>query len=314
MPGDHFYTTDPSGELAPEAGYEFEGAACFVLGTQSYGSQPLFRWFNPSFHDHFYTINPRGEAISEYSFEGVQCYVFPEPGPNTVPLLRWLNTSNGHHFFTIDPNRELGPSAGYMFEGIACHVFPTQQPNTTPLFRWFQNGLMSNFTFDEAIPRAPRLRLLQLHAFVHFRVRQRSAALNFQERVDILKAYLKPINHGPLDEPTANSSAVVGGNQISINFTNLLPLHDREISQTLLHEMTHIAGYQHPPRQLTDVPGDNGPYYNSAPLRAELCIAGTQSDAGILTLERLSPELFPTEVVRRGCPVTSNTQQSMSPT
>lgn len=177
MPGDHFYTTDPSGELAPEAGYEFEGAACFVLGTHSYGSQPLFRWFNPSFHDHFYTIDPRGEAISEYSFEGVQCYVFPEPGPNTVPLLRWLNTSNGHHFFTIDPNRELGPSAGYMFEGIACHVFPTQQPNTTPLFRWFQNGLMSNFTFDEAIARAPRLRLLQLHAFVHFRVRQRSTKL-----------------------------------------------------------------------------------------------------------------------------------------
>ena len=304
MPGGYFYTTDPAGELAPERGYELEGAACFVLGTQSPGSQPLFRWFNPDFQEYFYTVDSSHEGLSGYTFEGIQCYVFPEPGPNTIPLLRWLNTRNGHHFFTIDPNRELGP-ADYMFEGIACHVFPAQQPNNTPLFRWFQNGFMSNFTFDEAIPRAHRLRLLQRHALAHFRVRQRGMLLNFQERTDVLNAYLRPINHSISDDPATNSSAVVGGNQIMINLKNLLPLADREIAQTLLHEMTHIAGYGHPARQLSDVPGDNGPYYSSAPLRAELYIAGIQSDAGILTLERLSPELFPTETVRRGCPVTT---------
>lgn len=56
--------------------------------------------------------------------------------------------------------------------------------------------------------------------------------------------------------------------------------------------MMHCAGFTHPTRRdppagsscaapnpaVFDCPGDNGVYYGTAPLRAEFCIAGDQSD------------------------------------
>ncbi len=53
--------------------------------------------------------------------------------------------------------------------------------------------------------------------------------------------------------------------------------------------MMHVAGFGHreridPPAPNPDVPYDGGSYYNSAPLRAELCIAGQQSDAATIHL------------------------------
>jgi hypothetical protein len=87
----------------------------------------------------------------------------------------------------------------------------------------------------------------------------------------------------------ANASAFVGQNQVFVNFANLFPDGDDEIAQSLVHEMTHCAGFTHPDRcdrdefddgvcSPVDVPGDGGDYYDSPPLRAEICIAGNQSD------------------------------------
>ena len=41
--------------------------------------------------------------------------------------------------------------------------------------------------------------------------------------------------------------------------------------------MMHCAGYTHPERKSSDKPFDKGKYYNSPPLRSEICIAGGQS-------------------------------------
>jgi hypothetical protein len=85
-----------------------------------------------------------------------------------------------------------------------------------------------------------------------------------------------------------------------VNFTVLFPQGDEEISQTLIHEMMHCAGFSHPDRRdpppgrscaapdptLFDCPDDNGVYYGTAPLRAEFCIAGDQSDAATARLQR----------------------------
>jgi Repeat of unknown function (DUF5648) len=297
MAGDHFYTTDTNGELAPIVGYELEGVSCFVLGTQVQGTQPLFRWSQPfNVGDHFYTLDPSGELAPSlgYVSEGIACYVFSTQQPNTVPLFRWRSNSNGEHFYTTDSSGELAPSLDYVSEGIACYVFSNQQPGTIEFWRWLQNGLMSNFTFDAGISANDSLRVMQRHAFAHFRARQ-SNSINTQERTDLLNAYQKAIHHGISTDPTANASATIGGSQIWINFGNLFPLGDREIAQTLIHEMMHIAGYTHPRRcdqvappacTRIDTPGDNGQYYSTPPLRAELCIAGVQSDAGLLSLSR----------------------------
>jgi hypothetical protein len=91
---------------------------------------------------------------------------------------------------------------------------------------------------------------------------------------------------------------------ISVNFTNLFPQGDNEIAQTLLHVMMHCAGYTHavridPPALNADVPYDGGKYYGTPPLRAELCIAGQQSDTATIHL-MLSPQ---TDEKKRACPV-----------
>lgn len=85
---------------------------------------------------------------------------------------------------------------------------------------------------------------------------------------------------------------MVGGSTVNVNFGNLFPQGDTEISQTLIHEMMHCAGFSHPVRRVPpdgmscaapdpavfDCPGDNGQYYGTPALRAEFCIAGAQSD------------------------------------
>lgn len=43
--GDHFYCTDPAGELAPSVGYVYEFIACHIFPSPAVGAVPLYRWF-----------------------------------------------------------------------------------------------------------------------------------------------------------------------------------------------------------------------------------------------------------------------------
>lgn len=142
--------------------------------------------------------------------------------------------------------------------------------------------MYSTFRFDAAIDAERRRRLLERHSFALTR-RGVCGNLSTAERSALLTAYGRSIWHGVNTDPRANASAVVGGSQIWVNFDNLFPQSDNEVAQTLIHEMMHCAGYTHPnridaPAPDADVPYDNGKYYGTPPLRAELCIAGQQSD------------------------------------
>jgi hypothetical protein len=57
---DHFYTTDPTGELAPKM-YMYEGIAGYVYLTPGVDRIPIYRFFNSGLVDHFYTES-KGEA------------------------------------------------------------------------------------------------------------------------------------------------------------------------------------------------------------------------------------------------------------
>jgi hypothetical protein len=114
-------------------------------------------------------------------------------------------------------------------------------------------------------------------------------------------------------DPKLNASSFVGAQSISVNFTNLFPLGDNEIAQTLLHEMMHCAGYNHPnridpPSPNPDVPYDGGKYFGTPPLRAELCIAGQRSDSATIHL-MLAPL---TDTHLRACPVTNDHDRAVS--
>ena len=173
---------------------------------------------------------------------------------------------------TIDP--------GYP-KNVSVWGWPTSFQNC-----WTEVG--SNFHFDNAISSGRRAKVLERQRFAFSQI-ENCSSLSALERRPLRFAYRRPIWNGINNDPDVNASAFVGQNQVFINFTNLFPDGDDEIAQSLIHEMMHCAGFQHPDRctpaesnagtcSPADIPGDGGDYYNSPPLRAEICIAGNQSD------------------------------------
>ena len=153
------------------------------------------------------------------------------------------------------------------------------------------NFILSHFTFANDISTANRSRLIDRHRFA-LRSVLACGALTPPEKTSLNQAYDRAIHHTTLNQANVNASATVGGSQLNVNFGVLFPQGDEEISQTLIHEMMHCAGLSHPPRRdapagsscavpnpaVFDCPNDGGVYYGTAPLRAEFCIAGDQSD------------------------------------
>ena len=88
---EHFYTTNPheigtttAGQVGKH-GYISEGIAGHCFPTQKAGTVPLYRYWQPSNRDHFYTTNANEigtctpGVVGKYGYisEGVACYVFP---------------------------------------------------------------------------------------------------------------------------------------------------------------------------------------------------------------------------------------------
>ena len=153
------------------------------------------------------------------------------------------------------------------------------------------SGSLQQFTFAADISAENRNRLLDRHRFALASIGGCNN-LSQDEKGALFEAYGRAIHHTTLNKPGVNASATVGGSQLNVNFGVLFPQGDEEISQTLIHEMMHCAGFSHPTRRdppagmscaapdpaVFDCPNDNGVYYGTAPLRAEFCIAGDQSD------------------------------------
>jgi hypothetical protein len=123
--GDHFYTTDASGELAPSSGYTYEGITGYLATSQQQDTTALYRWYNTQNGDHFYTTDPSGELAptSGYTYEGITGYIATSEQQDTTALYRWYNTQSGDHFYTTDPSGELAPTSGYTYEGIAGYIW-----------------------------------------------------------------------------------------------------------------------------------------------------------------------------------------------
>lgn len=150
-------------------------------------------------------------------------------------------------------------------------------------------SIFTSFTFAAGITTQQRFTLLERHSSAISRI-SGCGSLNPTERQNLRQTYRRAIHHGINNNPSANASAVIGGSQIDVNFGVLFPQGVTEIAQTLIHEMMHCAGYTHPNRQPTDTPLDNGPYYGTPPLRAEICIAGNQSDILLLVESKQQEE------------------------
>jgi len=108
---------------------------------------PLYRYWNATTADHFYTTNwsELGNGRYGYTYEGVQCYVDAQQAPGTVPLHRYWNPDAADHFYTTDW-AELGNGKyGYTYEGVQCYVYPGPVAHTTPLHRYWNSVATDHF-------------------------------------------------------------------------------------------------------------------------------------------------------------------------
>jgi hypothetical protein len=110
------------------------------IWTKIFATTDLYRLYNSSTGDHFYTTSTaeRDNAIAQYGYvsEGTAGNVFVAQQPGTTDLYRLYNSSTGDHFYTtLTAERDNAIAQyGYVSEGTACNVFG-RQPEPTALYR-----------------------------------------------------------------------------------------------------------------------------------------------------------------------------------
>ncbi len=121
--GDHFYTLDASGELAPLS-YAEEGPIFRMYPAAAPGTTPFLRFWSGAASDHFYTASAdegvEAEALG-YASEGDIGNIGTSALPGSVALHRYWNGTIGDHFYTTD---SVAPDPAYHSEGIAGYVLP----------------------------------------------------------------------------------------------------------------------------------------------------------------------------------------------
>ena len=132
--GTHLFTTfiDERDAAVNEDGYQGAGIGFWCLpadNTSATGVQPLFRLYNATTDDHFYTIDAH-ETAPGYKREGIACLVFTAQSGNSVPLLRFLSSA-GRHFYSVD----MQPPGQFTLEGTCGFVFGNASGAPQPLFR-----------------------------------------------------------------------------------------------------------------------------------------------------------------------------------
>ena len=181
LTGDHFYTASAAEKNAlqnnPQWGYVYEGTAFYVFESQADGTSPVYRFFNASNGDHFYTAsvseknsitlspvyrfyNPASgdhfytasdaeknivanTSYSGYLFEGIAFYAYASQVNGSVPVYRSFNGTTGDHFYTTS-NTEKDAS-GYTYESIAFYAYTSQLNGSSPVFRLFDGTTSDHF-------------------------------------------------------------------------------------------------------------------------------------------------------------------------
>ena len=111
----------------------------------------LFRLWNPTVHDHFYTTSAqeRDRAVARFGYrnEGTAAQVFASPRYGATPLFRLWNPAVRDHFYTTSAEERDNAVAkyGYANEGVAAWVLASPRLGTTPLFRLWNPTIRDHF-------------------------------------------------------------------------------------------------------------------------------------------------------------------------
>ncbi|KAJ7307965.1 hypothetical protein DFH08DRAFT_757787, partial [Mycena albidolilacea] len=131
---------------------EYAHAAC----ADASQAVPLYRDWNPTVSDHFYTPNAaEAAAATGYTQEGPKALVFTTPVPGAVRLLRLYNAAPSDHFYTTNTTEAAGAVAGgYKLEDVnPIYVYPSALCGSVPLYRLFAGGVGDHFYTADAAER-----------------------------------------------------------------------------------------------------------------------------------------------------------------
>jgi hypothetical protein len=112
-------------------GFSAEGITGYIFPTQEAQTVPLYRSYQPSILDHFYTVDKAesDNAVAKlgYVYEGITGYVFPPSGSDcrgAAPWYRAYNPTITDHFYTMSaPEMDNAvANLGYSREGIAAYL------------------------------------------------------------------------------------------------------------------------------------------------------------------------------------------------
>jgi hypothetical protein len=120
------------------------GIAASPNGPTGLSNIPLYRYWNNSGTDHFYTITQGN--YPGWVFEKIECYVLAFPQFDFVPFYRYWNGKKIDHFYTT----VSGNYSGYVYEGIEGYISPVLNPPGStlaliPLYRYFNGGTVDHF-------------------------------------------------------------------------------------------------------------------------------------------------------------------------
>jgi hypothetical protein len=102
-------------------------------------TKPLYRYWNATSIDHFYTMNWTEQAGNifgnsyGFAYEGIACYLPTAQFAGTLPFYRYRhNTSNRHYYTTATVG------SPYVLEGVEGYIYSAQVPVSIPLLRYRQ--------------------------------------------------------------------------------------------------------------------------------------------------------------------------------
>ncbi|KAJ7840048.1 hypothetical protein B0H14DRAFT_3458304 [Mycena olivaceomarginata] len=136
---------------------------------------PLYRDWNPTVSDHFYTVRALAEipAPCAHTFtptsptppklpppratrrKAPRHSSSPPPVPGAVRLLRLYNAAPSDHFYTTNTTEAAGAVAGgYKLEDLnPIYVYPSALCGSVPLYRLFAGGVGDHFYTADAAER-----------------------------------------------------------------------------------------------------------------------------------------------------------------
>ena len=123
----------------------------FTTAHASAADANVYRLFNPTTGDHFYTINNDEKTTvsctnpSKYVPEGIGFNAYTNSAGN-IPVYRMYNPKTIDHFFTVSLfEKNIALSSGYTDEGVKFYIPMNQSSGDVPVYRAFRPDTGDHF-------------------------------------------------------------------------------------------------------------------------------------------------------------------------